>query len=86
MSETHNLKIDPDYFEAVSAGVKTFEIRKNDRNYKVGDYVDLREFDRQQQCYTGASVLKQIGYITDYKQREGYVVFSLREIYLSGHN
>lgn len=30
----HELKILPEYFEAVVSGDKRFEIRKNDRNYE----------------------------------------------------
>ena len=32
---THELKIDPKYFELVQDGIKTWEIRKNDRKFKV---------------------------------------------------
>ena len=35
----HELKTLPEYFDAVFMGKKNFEIRKNDRDYKVGDYV-----------------------------------------------
>ena len=35
----HNLKIKHKYWKDVQDGVKTFEIRKNDRDYKVGDIV-----------------------------------------------
>lgn len=41
---THHLKILPEYFEEVIAGKKPFEIRFNDRNFKVGDRVELREY------------------------------------------
>lgn len=34
---THTLKIQKQYADAVLNGTKTFEIRKNDRNFKVGD-------------------------------------------------
>lgn len=34
---THRLKIQEQYADAVLNGTKTFEIRKNDRGYKVGD-------------------------------------------------
>ena len=36
---THTLKICKKYADAVMSGAKTFEIRKNDRGYKVGDKI-----------------------------------------------
>lgn len=36
---THRLKIHEQYADAVLNGTKTFEIRKNDRNFKVGDKI-----------------------------------------------
>lgn len=44
----HELKIRPYFFEEILAGSKAFEIRKNDRDYKINDLVLLREFDKQQ--------------------------------------
>ena len=41
----HRLKILPEYFEAQKNRVKTFEIRKNDRNFKVGDKLMLYEIN-----------------------------------------
>lgn len=41
---THHLKILPKYFEEILAGKKPFEIRFNDRNFKVGDRVELQEY------------------------------------------
>lgn len=38
----HELKIDFDYFSAVASGEKPFEIRRDDRGYKVGDTLFLR--------------------------------------------
>lgn len=38
----HELKILPEYFDAVMSGVKTFEVRKNDRSYGVGHKVAFR--------------------------------------------
>lgn len=49
---THELKTWPVYFEAVLAGHKQFEVRFNDRNFKVGDFLILEEFDPITQCYT----------------------------------
>lgn len=39
----HKLKTDRDYFFAIREGIKTFEIRKNDRNFKVNDILVLQE-------------------------------------------
>ena len=36
---THTPKIQKRYADAVSNGTETFEIRKNDRNFKVGDKI-----------------------------------------------
>lgn len=39
---THRLKLNSDYYNDSASGIKTFEIRKNDRNYQVGDILELR--------------------------------------------
>jgi ASC-1-like (ASCH) protein len=73
---THELKILPEYFDAVCDGTKTFEIRKNDRGYRVGDLVILKEYTPQD-GFTGEAIVRRITYITDYAQQDGYVVFSI---------
>lgn len=57
----HELKILPEYFDAVAKREKTFEIRKNDRGFKVGDYLTLKEWDGEQ--YTGREVRRYVNYI-----------------------
>ena len=59
----HELKILPEYFNAVISGEKTFEIRKNDRAFHKGDLLALNEFDGQ--YWTGNSCLVYIDYILD---------------------
>jgi len=55
----HNLKIWPEYFEAVKSGIKTFEARVNDRGYRVDDILHLREWSGQ---YTGREVKVKVTY------------------------
>lgn len=75
----HELKIESQYFKEVINGKKTFEIRKNDRNFKVGDLVKLKEIDENKE-YTGNESVFEITYITDYAQKENYIVFSISKI------
>lgn len=74
----HDLKIEPQYFNAVCEGLKKFEIRKNDRNYKNHDLLLLKEYEKGE--YTGQEVLRQISFITDYEQKDGFVVMSLKSV------
>lgn len=46
-NKIHELKVKPVYFEAVKEGIKTFELRRDDRNFKVGDILLLREWEHQ---------------------------------------
>lgn len=41
---THHLKTMPEYFQAVIDGRKPFELRENDRDFKVGEKVILEEY------------------------------------------
>ena len=75
MGKVHELKIITKYFEAVEEGVKTFEIRKNDRGFEVGDYLLLKDFKDGE--FTGNEILQRIAFITEYEQKEGFVVMSI---------
>ncbi|WP_218683886.1 ASCH/PUA domain-containing protein [Carnobacterium maltaromaticum] len=79
--KVHELKIEPKYFEAVKDGRKKFEIRKNDRNYKVGDVLILLEYDKYYEAFTGEKITVEITYLTDYAQQNGYVVLGIEEIW-----
>lgn len=59
----HDLKILPEYFEPVLEGKKNFELRKNDRDYKVGDTLLLREWYANE--YTGREVRRKVTYILE---------------------
>lgn len=79
---THELKILPEYFKAQKTGKKNFEIRKNDRDYKVGDKLVLKEYDPKTDSFTGQSFDTEITFITDYQQKEGYVVLGTKDMEL----
>ncbi|MDR2866228.1 MAG: DUF3850 domain-containing protein [Methanomassiliicoccaceae archaeon] len=60
-SVVHELKIKPEYFLAVRSGHKKFELRKNDRNFKIGDELILCEWDEN--GYSGEKVRCRIEYL-----------------------
>lgn len=60
---THNLKTWPQYFQRILSGEKTFEVRKNDRDFQVGDYLLLNEYDPKTDKFTGNFVYKKVSYI-----------------------
>ena len=75
----HELKLQQPFFDDVYYNRKKFEVRKNDRNYKVGDRLKLIEFPSENPRY----VLKDIEYILEggqYGIEKDYVVLGLKEI------
>ena len=80
----HELKILPEYFEAVVSGTKTFEIRKEDRTdengdiirFAEGDVLYLKEYSNGE--YTGRSVKAEVKYVLrgDFC-KEGYCIMSI---------
>ncbi|MBO4889871.1 MAG: DUF3850 domain-containing protein [Lachnospiraceae bacterium] len=77
MQKIHELKILPEYFRAVTNREKQFELRKDDRNFKVGDLIVLKEWDGNE--YTGRQAgLYIITYILrdceEYGLKDGYCI------------
>lgn len=61
---THELKTWPEPFNAVWRGVKPYEVRRNDRDYRVGDTVILREWLLEGHFYTHREIQGRITYLT----------------------
>ena len=62
-TNTHELKTWPEYFNELLSGNKTFEVRKNDRDFKIGDILLLNEYDPENNKYTGRQTGFTISYI-----------------------
>ena len=77
LKNVHDLKILPEYFQAVKSGEKTFEIRFNDRNFQKGDMLHLREWDGN--GYTGESIFVEVTYILNDPGfcKDGYVIMAI---------
>lgn len=68
----HELKCLTSYFLRLKDGSKKFEIRENDRNFKIGDQLILKEFipkdywdpeEPKEDEYTGEILHREITYV-----------------------
>lgn len=75
-------KILPEYFEEVRKHCKTFEIRKDEDDFQVGDIIDLYEWDGEK--FTGRHTKREITYILrnapEYGLMEGYCILAIQSI------
>jgi hypothetical protein len=56
----HGLKIWTDYFDDVESGTMPFQVRLNDRHFRVGDTLRLVEWDTSKGRFTGRETTKLI--------------------------
>lgn len=79
----HTLKIQPQYFKDILYRHKTFELRKNDRDYKVGDFihfinVDGEEFELyNENLYRIVYILRDV---EEYGLNKEYCILAIRKI------
>lgn len=82
----HQLKIESNYFRKIIEGVKTFEVRKNDRDFHTGDYLGMNEItdhpcnESGERKETGNFVLVRVLDVLKDNRfvKEGYVIMSIR--------
>ncbi|WP_187261283.1 DUF3850 domain-containing protein [Pontibacter beigongshangensis] len=76
------LKIWPEFYEPVKSGVKPFDLRLNDRNYKPGDVVQFEEYCPKMKCYTDRRFMKKVTYVLENWPglEENFCILGLRDI------
>ena len=72
------LKTVQPYFDDVWHGRKKIEVRKNDRDFQVGQQWILKEYDPESNTYSGREMGIKITYILDSPEycKDGFVIFS----------
>ena len=75
--KAHELKIKSCFFREIINCEKTFELRYNDRDYRVGDILLLREYDVD---YTGHVALVEVTSILKEHDglKAGFVIMSTK--------
>jgi uncharacterized protein DUF3850 len=83
--KTHSLKTWPAFFDDMLSGKKSFEVRRNDRDFHEGDMLLLEEWIPDQDGTSGAYGERKASFVVTYVLRgpilgikEGWVVMGTR--------
>jgi len=88
--KTHEVKSWTHYYDNIVVGLKKHDLRKNDRDYKVGDELLLKRYDHFKGEFTGETMLVKITYITSSQYPcayssavldKNYVILSIDPVY-----
>ncbi len=75
----HELKIWPEFFNKVLSGEKTFELRKDDRAFRAGDVLILKEWNPKTKKYTGRESDYYVPYImSGFGLKKDWVIMSIK--------
>lgn len=79
MSKIHNLKLLTTFCDDVYNGIKTFEIRENDRGYQTGDYIIFTPYNGSEHPIKKCKF--RITYILNgWGLKNGYVVLGISNV------
>jgi hypothetical protein len=83
----HELKTIPVYFSRTETGTKKFELRRNDRDFQVGDILRLEEWIPESKTFTGKQIDAEVTYILNSQSpavehiiQDGWVVMGIEII------
>ena len=61
----HQVKSWSHLYDAIVSGVKPYDLRKNDRDYRIGDTLRLSRYDNIGGRFTGEYCDRKVSYITN---------------------
>ena len=81
----HPLKLRATFFEDVRSGIKSFEVRKNDRDYRVGDLLEFYRVNEDETKDYDVRFRKRVCYILTHENfpqgiPKDYVILGLKEV------
>jgi hypothetical protein len=85
----HRIKSWPTFFRPIITGERAHELRRNDRDFHVGDILRLQEYDPISQSYTGATCDAEVTSMTsdempcavsDEGLRSGFCILTIRVV------
>lgn len=81
MKPDHELKCWPESFAAIWRGHKTYDIRRDDRGFKILDLLLLREWGPDSREYTGSELTAEVTHVTrgpEWGIPQGMAVMAIR--------
>lgn len=88
MDKVHYIKLQEKYCNDIVKGAKTFELRYNDRNYHVGDFIIFKPVDSDGD-YIVNPIMKKLYCITYMLRHDdfiglqpGYVILGIEEDFI----
>lgn len=93
VTKVHELKCEQTFYQPLIKGDKTFEFRRDDRGFKVGDKLWLREikymangFDSYADVYTGEECVREVTYTLRCHELpavpQGWVILGIKQVLL----
>ena len=81
--KTHEVKLAASWWNDITSGKKRFELRKNDRGYKVGDKLLMQEYAAG--AFTGRTIVADITYMLEEYTglTEGYAILGIELLKVS---
>jgi hypothetical protein len=81
IARVHHLKCWPEVFTEMLEGRKTAEFRLNDRDFKVGDMLLIREWDNEKRVYTHREISRRVTHVlaSGFGMPPGYAMLSLAD-------
>jgi ParB family chromosome partitioning protein len=82
--KVHQIRLASTYFDDVVSGKKSFELRKNDRGYKEGDFLEMMEFKNGKN--TGRTVRVLVTYLLENYTglEDGYCIMGTKLVSVAG--
>lgn len=79
---THELKIWPRFYEEIKTGRKTYELRRDDRDFQCDDVLVLNEYDPDTKIFSGRQISRRVTSImrTFAGLEHGYCIMSLEKV------
>lgn len=65
--QTIEKKVQPEYFQQILDGKKTFELRLHDFEIREGDILVLKEWNPATRNYSGRELSRRVGYVGTWK-------------------